>query len=260
MTAVDVVQLLLLLLGALGLSLAVSWAGLPVLGGGAFLAVGGYGTALLGPGGQGWPLGLAVLGSVAAGTAVGYLVALGASRLDGPPLALATWALAWLVQRLLLAYPDTFGGVDGLTRPAPSHLVTRTLGLDLTLSPAALVIITGALCLLAMAALARAASGPGGLDLAALREGPEIAAMLGVPVARRRRAVLALSGAVLAVAGAGKLLLLGLVVPSDVSPLVSLQLFVAVLLGGTARWWGPVVGVAVVASLPPVADAVARAA
>ncbi|MDX6217290.1 MAG: branched-chain amino acid transport system ATP-binding protein livM, partial [Frankiales bacterium] len=108
--------------------------------------------------------------------------------------------------------------------------------------------------------LLRAARGPGGLDLAALREGPEIAATLGVPVARRRRAVLALAGGVIAFAGAGNALLLGLVVPSDVSPLVSLQLFVAVLLGGTARWWGPVLGVAVLTALPPVADGLARAA
>ncbi|MDX6216169.1 MAG: branched-chain amino acid transport system permease protein, partial [Frankiales bacterium] len=212
MSAVDVAQVLYLLLAALGLSLAVSWAGLPVLGGGAFLAVGAYGTALLGPGGEHWPLGLAVLASVGLGAAVGFVVAVGASRLDGPPLALATWALAWLVQRLLLAYPGTFGGADGLTRPAPAHLVTRTFGLDVELSPAAHVGIALACCGLVVLALVRAARGPGGLDLAALREGPEIAATLGVPVARRRRAVLALVGGVIAFAGAGNALLLGLVV------------------------------------------------
>src|SRR4051812_14487767 len=260
MSTVDVAQLLYLLLAAQGLAFAVSWAGLPVLGGGAFLAVGAYGTALLGPGGQGWPLGLAVLASVLLGAAVGYVVALGASRLDGPPLALATWALAWLVQRLLLAYPDTFGGADGLTTPAPAHLVTRTFGLDVALTPALHVAVAALLCLLVLAATARVARGPGGLDLAGLREGPDLARTLGVPVARRRRAVLAVTGGVLALAGAGSTVLLGLVEPSDVSPLVSLELFVAVLLGGTARWWGPILGVAVLAVLPPLADAVARAA
>jgi len=260
MSAVDVAQALYLLLAALGLSLAVSWADLPVLGGGAFLAVGGYGTALLGPGGAGWPLGLAVLASVALGGLVGLVVAVGASRLDGPPLALATWALAWLVQRLLLAYPGSFGGDDGLARPAPAHLVTQTFGLDLVLSPAAHIGIAAGACALVVLVLVRVDRGPGGLDLAALREGPEIAAMLGVPVARRRRTVLALAAALVALAGAGDLVLLGLVEPSDVSPLVSLQLFVAVLVGGTARWWGPVVGVALLTALPPVADAVAGAA
>ena len=260
MSAVDVAQALHLLLAALGLSLAVSWADLPVLGGGAFLAVGGYGTALLGPGGAGWPLGLAVLASVVLGGAVGYLVAVGASRLDGPPLALATWALAWLAQRLLLAYPGAFGGADGLDRAAPAHLVTQTFGLDLVLTPAVHVALGAAACALVLAVLVRLDRGPGGLDLAALREGPEVAAMLGVPVARRRRTVLAVAGALVALAGAGDLVLLGLVEPSDVSPLVSLQLFVAVLVGGAARWWGPVLGVALLTALPPVADGLARAA
>jgi ABC-type branched-subunit amino acid transport system ATPase component len=53
-------------------------------------------------------------------------------------------------------------------------------------------------------------------------------------------------------------LLLGIISPSDVSPLVSLQLFVAVLIGG-AQWWGPVLGVAIVSVLPWAADQLANA-
>jgi branched-chain amino acid transport system permease protein len=256
-TAVDVAQALYLLLAALGLGLAVSYAGLPVLGQGAFIAVGAYGTALLGPGGQGWPLGIACATSVLLAGLLGWALALGASRLEGAYLALATWALAWLVQRALLGYPDVFGGADGLTRPSPAHLVSPALGLDIVLTPAVHVGVAAVLCLTVIAVLVRTGRGPGGLDLAALREGPALAASLGVPVAARRRAVLSVTAALGALSGAGSVVLLGLVAPSDVSPLVSLQLFVAVLLGGTATWWGPVLGVAVLTALPPVADAVA---
>ena len=259
MSALDVAQALWLLVAATGLALSVSYAGLPVLGAGAFLAVGGYGTALLGPGGAGWPLGLAVLASVALAAAAGWLVALGASRLEGPYLALATWALAWLVQRCLLAYPGRFGGSDGRTTPSPAHLVSPALGLDLTLTARAHVVVSLLLCLLLLAGLVRLGRGPAGLDLAALREGPDVAESLGVPVAARRRTVLAVTAALCALSGAGSTVLLGLVSPDDVSPLVSLELFVAVLLGGTARWWGPVLGVAVLTALPHVGDALARA-
>jgi branched-chain amino acid transport system permease protein len=259
MSAVEVAQALWLLVAALGLALSVSYAGLPVLGQGAFVAVGAFGTALLGPGGEGWPLGLACLTSVLLAALLGLLVAAGASRLEGAALALATWALAWLVQRALLAYPDVTGGVDGLTRPAPAHLVSPVLGLDLVLTPAVHVVLAGLLCAGLLAGLVRLQRGPAGLDLAALREGPELAASLGVPVAARRRAVLTVTAALGALSGAGSTVLLGLVAPSDVSPLLSLQLFVAVLLGGTARWWGPVVGVAVLTALPHVADGLARA-
>jgi ABC-type branched-subunit amino acid transport system ATPase component len=119
------------------------------------------------------------------------------------------------------------------------------------------VVVAAVLCLTVVAVLVRLERGPGGLDLAALREGPALAASLGVPVAARRRAVLSATAALGALSGAGSTVLLGLVSPSDVSPLVSLQLFVAVLLGGTARWWGPVLGVAVLTALPPLADALA---
>ncbi len=260
MTAVDVAQALWLLVAALGLALSVSYAGLPVLGAGAFVAVGGFGTALLGPGGQGWPIGIACGTSVLVAATVGYLVALGASRLEGAYLALATWALAWLVQRTLLAYPGAFGGADGVTLPSPAHLLSPVLGLDLVLTPTVHVVLAGLVVVTVLLALVRLDRGPGGLDLAALREGPALAASLGVPVASRRRVVLSCTAGLCALSGAGSTVLLGLVSPSDVSPVVSLELFVAVLLGGTARWWGPPFGVAVLTGLPYVSDALARSA
>jgi branched-chain amino acid transport system permease protein len=258
MSLLEVAQALWLLVAALGLSLSVSYAGLPVLGQGAFVAVGAFGTALLGPGGEGWPLGIALLASVLLAAVLGYVVAVGASRLEGASLALATWGLAWLVQRALLAYPDLSGGRDGLTRSAPAHLVSQTLGLDLVLTPTVHLVLAAVLCVGIVAVLLRLERGPAGLDLAALRESPVVAASLGIPVAQRRRTILSVTAALGALSGAGSTVLLGLVAPSDVSPLLSLELFVAVLLGGTARWWGPVLGVAVITALPHIADTVAR--
>lgn len=257
MSLVEWAQAGWLLVAVIGLSLSVSFAGLPVLGQGAFVAVGGFGTALLGPGGEGWPLGIACAASVLAAAVLGYAIALGASRLEGASLALATWALAWLVHRALLATPDVSGGVDGLTRAAPAHLVSETFGLDLVLTPIVHVVTASVLGLVLLAGLRRLDRGPAGLDLALLREDPALAASLGVPVARRRRTVLSVTAALGALSGAGSTVLLGLVAPADVSPTVSLQLFVAVLLGGTARWWGPVVGVSAITALPHVADTLA---
>ncbi|MDX6197860.1 MAG: branched-chain amino acid transport system ATP-binding protein livF [Actinomycetota bacterium] len=255
MTTVELAQALWLLVAALGLSLSVQYAGLPVLGQGAFVAVGGVGTALLGPGGAGWPLGLAALAAVVVAGGLGHLVAFGASRLEGAYLALATWALAWLAYRLMLAFPSTFGGAQGLVRRAPAHVVSPALGLDVRLTPAVHVGLAAVTCVVVILAVIRLDKGPAGLDLAALREGPELAASLGVPVAAHRRAVLTATASLGAVSGAGTVVLLGLVAPADVSPLLSLQLFVAVLLGGAAGWWGPVLGVALLTVLPHVADA-----
>ncbi|GAC1445217.1 MAG: hypothetical protein NVSMB55_25050 [Mycobacteriales bacterium] len=252
---IELAAALWLLVAALGLALSVQYAGLPVLGQGAFVAVGGVGTALLGPGGAGWPLGLAAATSVVVAGVLGHLVALAARRLEGAYLALATWALAWLVYRTMLAFPSAFGGAQGLVRRAPAHLVSPSLGLDLTLTPIVHVVFAAALCVVVVLALIRLDRGPGGLDLAALREGPGLAASVGVPVAARRRAVLTVTAALGALSGAGTVVLLGLVAPADVSPLLSLQLFVAVLVAGATRWWGPVLGVALLTALPHLADA-----
>jgi branched-chain amino acid transport system permease protein len=249
-SVVGVAQLLWLLVAALGLALSVSYAGLPMLGQSAFVAMGGYGVLLLGPGGAGLPLVLAAGLAVLLAAAAGNLLARGTARLDGGYLALATWALAWLAQRVPTAFPDLFGGTEGITRAVPARLVSRTLGFQFALTDRINLGLAAGICLLTAAALYRLGRGPAALDLAALRESPQLAASLGVPVAARRRAVLTVTAALGAVSGAGSAVLIGVISPADVNPLLSLELLVAVLVGGLASWSGPVLGVAVLAVLP----------
>ncbi|HVF05735.1 MAG TPA: branched-chain amino acid ABC transporter ATP-binding protein/permease [Frankiaceae bacterium] len=247
MSAVDLARDLYLLLAALGLNLAVGYAGQPVLGQGAFVAVGAYGTFLLA---GTLPLGLAVLVAVAGAAGLGWLVAYGAARLHGAFLALGTWALAWLAVAVLAAFPGRFGGEQGLLRAAPATLVSPSLGLSWRLTPRWHVAFAVLLCaglVLVTRALGR---GPLGLELAALRQGPEAAASVGVRGASLRRNALAAAAAFGALAGALTGVLLGVVAPSSVAPLLSIQLFVAVLIGGTASPYGPIAGIALVLLLP----------
>lgn len=248
---------LYLLVAAYGLALSVSYAGLPVLGQGAFVAVGAFGTSQLAA--HGVPLGVSVVTAVAIATVAGYLVGFAAARLAGAQLALATWALAWLAYTALVVFPRLSGGAQGLTRATPAHLVSPSLGLDVTLQPWLHVVIAALADVGLAAVLWRSSATAWGLDLAGLRSGAALADSLGVPVQRRRRAVLAASAALGAAGGAGTAVLLGVVAPADYSPLLSLQLFVAVLVGGTATWWGPAIGVALLAALPSTADAFASA-
>lgn len=258
MTALDLAAQLYLVLAALGLAVPVAYAGMPVLGQGAFVAVGGFGVLLLER--AGLPLVVAGIAAVALAALLGAVVAASAARLSGAPLALATWALAWLAATALVAFPALGGGSQGLVREAPAQLVSPALGVTVTLHPEVHVVFAGLLCALGVCLLARMDRGPLGLDLAALREGPLVASSLGVGVRARRQAALAVAAAIGALAGAGTTVLQGVIAPADVGPLLSLQLFVAVLIGGTARAWGPVLGVGVLALLPPVADALASAA
>ena len=251
-------QDLYLLLAAYGLALPVSYAGLPVLSQGAFVAVGAFGTALLA--GHGMPLLVAAIAATTIAGLAGYLVGFAATRLAGASLALATWGLAWLAYVVLTKFPAVSGGSQGLLRPTPARLVSPSLGAVLTLQPWVHAIAAAALCVIAALAVRRAAGGPWGLDWAALRTSPALADSLGVPVQRRRRALLAAGAAIGALAGSGTGILVGVVAPTDYSPLLSLQLFVAVLVGGTATWWGPAIGVALLAALPSASDGIASAA
>ncbi|MBV9368637.1 MAG: ATP-binding cassette domain-containing protein [Frankiales bacterium] len=247
-----------LLVAAYGLALAVSYAGLPVLGQGAFVAVGAFGTAQLAS--HGVPLLIAVVVSVVAAAVAGYLVGFAAARLAGSSLALATWGLAWLVYTALVLFPRLSGGSQGLTRPTPATLTSPALGVEIVLQPWVHAVVGGVLVVVLALILIRADAGPWGLDWAALRTGPALADSLGVPVQRRRRAVLAAAAALGALGGAGTAILQGVVAPTDYSPLLSLQLFVAVLVGGTATWWGPALGIGLLAALPATADSIASAA
>ncbi|MEO7263166.1 MAG: hypothetical protein ABI047_18225, partial [Jatrophihabitantaceae bacterium] len=211
MSAVGLAQSLWLLVAALGLALSVCYAGMPLLGQSAFVAVGGYGVLLLGPGGTGLPLGIAAALAVLLAAAAGYLTALATARLDGGYFALATWTLAWLVQRALIAFGDFFGGSEGITRSAPAELVSRTLGIQLTLTNRINLGLAAGTCLLVLAGLYRLGRGPAGLELACLRESPELATSLGIAVGARRRAVLTATAALGGLAGTGSTVLLGVI-------------------------------------------------
>ena len=106
------------------------------------------------------------------------------------------------------------------------------------------------LCALALARAERLRRGPAGRDAVALREDPEAALALGVPVAARKAALLAIAGAFGAAAGAGFALLLGVAAPADTSPLLALQLFAAVIVGAGAPVAGPLLAFAVIAGVP----------
>ena len=239
---------LYLLAAVFGLALVVAHAGMPVLAQGAFAAVGGVGALQLER--AGLPIGsavlLAVLGGAVAGAATGALVA----RADSPAIALATWALSWLVYTALLAFPGLAGGEQGLTRP-PDDRVEGLLG-TITLTPRVHAITAAVLCVVAYFAAARLRTD----DVAATRDDAELARTLHVPVERRRIELMAVAGALGAAAGAGVSLLVGVAAPADLSPLLSLQLFAAVIVGGTSPVLGPVLAFAVIAAIPRLTDAI----
>jgi ABC-type branched-subunit amino acid transport system ATPase component/ABC-type branched-subunit amino acid transport system permease subunit len=220
---------LYLLVAVLGLLPAVSLAGMPVLAGSAFAAVGGISALQLER--AGLPIGGAVLLAVVLGTLAGAATGALVGRAQPPFVALSTWALTWLAYSALLGFPSLSGGTEGLTRPVVDRVETP-FGVAITLTPRVHLIVSAVLCAVVYVLVARIRRGPAGQDALALRDDPELAAALRVPVRRRRAGLLALAGGTGAAAGAGIAIALGVAAPADVSPLLALQLLAAAIAGG----------------------------
>ena len=239
-------------LAAIGLNFAVGMAGIPSLGHGAFVAVGAFAVAVLRTT-AGWDPSAATLAAVVLAGAAGLLVGAGAIRLSRPIVAIATWVVAWLVTFGLAGFPGLFGGLQGLAVPEGS-LGIAPIGAVVRLTPGvhyelALLLVAGALA--AYVVLSRA---PWGLALAAARDAPAPAAAIGVEQGRLQFRTFAASAAVCGLAGALSVQLVGVADPTAFGPLLSVELFVAVLLGGVGRSLGPVVGAAGLLLIPRVAQ------
>jgi branched-chain amino acid transport system permease protein len=240
-------------LAAVGLNAAVGLGGIPVLSQGAFMAVGAFTVGRL-MGIHGWdPASAALVGivvSLAAGAAVGVV----ATRLRPAFVAVATWLVAWLVGLALEAFPGLFGGSQGLVVDnVPFHVAG--VGPAVAMTPTILYETALALVVLSLLAFRVVSRNRPGLELAAVRQGPEAAAALGVPAARLEWGAVVAAAGVAGAAGALAAQVAGVADPASFGPLRSVELFVAVLLGGAGTTLGPVAGAAVLAALPRLSNA-----
>jgi len=242
----DLAGFVYLALAAVGLGYAVGLAGIPSLGQGAFLGIGAFTEALL-RAKAGWPLLPSLLVAIAVTAAAGVLTGIATGRLRSAFVAVSTWILSWIVLLLLTSFPRISGGAQGLVLPE-----TTVLGHTVTPTGHYLVALTLiALAILALAVLAP--RGPG-LALAAGRDHPAAALGLGVAVARSRLGVFAASATIAGLAGALGVELAQVADPSSYGPVLSFELFVAVILGGARLPLGPVVGLAVISGFRHLAE------
>lgn len=234
----DLAGFVYLALAAVGLGYAVGLAGIPSLGQGAFLGIGAFTEALL-RAKAGWPLLPSLVVAVGATAAVGVLTGLATGRLRSAFVAVSTWILSWIVLLLLTSFPGISGGAQGLVLPEASVF-------GHPLSPTGHYLVGITLVALAVLALATLAPRGAGLALAAGRDAPAAATGLGVPVARLRLGIFTASATIAGLAGAFGVELAQVADPSSYGPILSFELFVAVILGGARMPLGPVVGLAVI--------------
>jgi branched-chain amino acid transport system permease protein len=225
----------------LGLDILTGYTGQISIGHGAFMAIGGYTTAVMSRDHH-TSLVLTMLLAFAVCFAFGLLVGLPALRLSGVYLALATFALAVSVPQLPLKFSRFLGGSGGVqSHTVPSHLRLYAY----SWASAAILFVLGWLVL----------RGRTGRAFRAIRDSEVAAASSGVRLPIYKTLAFGVSAAYAGVAGS--LFVMGtngFAQPNEFGIILSLELLVGAAVAGLGSLWGVLVGAAFIALLPTVSS------
>lgn len=236
-----IVQVMILGLFALSLDLLLGYAGVVSLGHAAYFGLGAYTAGILSVNGWGEPisgLGLAMIVSMVAGWLSSFLVVRGQdlTRL------MVTLGLALMLFEIANKTVSITGGVDGLWGVSTSPLFGFfEFGLDgKTAFFYSFFVLLGCFLL-----LKRIVGSTYGLSLIAIREGVTRMPAIGVSVPKRLRSVYTLSAAIAGLAGALMVQTTQFVSLDALSFQRSADVLIMLILGGTGRLYGALVGAAI---------------
>jgi ABC-type branched-subunit amino acid transport system ATPase component/ABC-type branched-subunit amino acid transport system permease subunit len=229
-------------IAASGLSIITGLAGYVSLGQGAFIGLGGYTVGILAthhPDTSVW-LWVPVAGVVAA--LVALLLGLVALRASGPSFVIITVAFLFLVQVIAINWRSLTGGTEGLSLPLP------TWSFDFANWPFyyALVAILALQVLLAWW-VRRTKLGTG---LISIREDETKASTIGINLPVEKMIAFVASSVFVGMAGGVYGYYLTFIDPRGMfNILLSVETMLALLIGGKATLWGPVLGAFIVEPL-----------
>jgi branched-chain amino acid transport system permease protein len=249
------------LIALIGLNVLTGYAGQISLGHGAFMAIGGYTTAIL-MADHGvkdiWTIPIAAL---VAG-AVGFLFGIPALRLSGLYLALATFAVAVAMPSVIKKFEGFTGGGSGINLFGTPELTAsltpvKILGVELNFNNWLYALCwTVALVLYLVAWLLL--RGRTGLALRAIRDSETAAQSSGVSLPRLKTFAFAVSAAYAGVAGSLFAIATTFVNPDAFPVALSIFLLVGVVVGGLGSLTGLLAGAVFIQFLPLWAQEVSR--
>jgi branched-chain amino acid transport system permease protein len=231
-------------ISALGLNLLTGNSGQISLCHSSFMAVGAYLASLLTLH-AGLPFWAAIPLAAVAASALGALLGMPASRLQGIYLALATLGFLQIVQIAIEEGAALTGGVRGL-KISPATLAGAKLGFY----PMFLVVL--GVCAFAIWTTTRLLRSRVGREFNAVRTSPHAAQALGVSVARVKLVAFALSAAYAGVAGGLLAVVVGFIDPNEFGVSAALRQITFIVVGGMGSVAGSVLGAAVLSALPEV--------
>ena len=227
----------------LGLNVLTGYTGQISIGHGAFMAIGGYTTAIMSAEHHTNLIATLPL-AFAIAFACGLLVGLPALRFSGVYLALATFALAVSVPQLPLKFSKFTGGSNGIrTVDTPTNLwlygVTWTCGA--LLFAAAWLLLRGRI----------------GRAFRAVRDSEVAATSSGVELSVYKTLAFGVSAAYAGVAGSLFVLATnGFAQPNEFGILLSLKILIGAAVAGLGSLWGVLAGAVFIGMLPEISSSV----
>lgn len=237
-------RVITLAIAALGLNLLTGYSGQISIGHGAFFGVGAYTTAIL-VADHGWPF----LGSTVAAAALAFLVgvAIGipALRIRGLYLALVTIALAVLFPQIIKRFSELTGGTQGKRVPGFDAPDWSGLADDQWVYYVLL-----AVALLSWLLVRNLIRSRVGRALIAIRDNEIAAEVLGVNLAYYKVVTFGVSAMLAGIGGSLSVYVTGFVDARSFDIRLSIEILVAVVIGGVATVFGPAIGAFLIEFVP----------
>ena len=230
----------------LGLNLQWGLTGLFNVGLAGFVAIGAYTSALLTTpetvgrfGGFDLPIAFGWLGAMVVAGLAAAIIGVATLRLKSDYLAITTFGVAVVVQLVALNAQSLTGGPFGIgfiPRPFAGLAETPLLFNFANLGVVAIVM------LIVYVALEHLSRSPWGRVLKALREDERAAVSLGKSARFYRVQAFAVGGAIMGLAGAIQAHFVGFIAPDNYVPILTFQVWVMLIVGGSGSNKGAVVG------------------
>lgn len=234
-------QVLIVSIFALSLDLILGYAGIVSLGHAAFFGVGAYTAGILAVKGWGEPVsGLLAGGALAA--LAGFVVSFLVVRGEDLARLMVTLGIGLLLYEAANRAAFITGGVDGLS----GVVMWKLLGVfPFDISGKTAYVYSFVVLVLVFVALRRLVASPFGLSLTGIRENKRRMPAIGAPVQRRLVAAYTIGAAVAGVAGALLAQTTQFVGLDSLGFNRSAELMIMLVLGGTGRLYGAIIGAAV---------------
>jgi branched-chain amino acid transport system permease protein len=234
-------QIMIIGLFALSLDLILGYAGIVSLGHAAFFGLGAYTAGLLAVHGWGEPLSGLLAGAVVAGV-FGFVTSFLVVRGQDLTRLMVTMGICLMLHEAANKASFITGGVDGLS----GMMVGKLFGVfEFDLNGTVAFWYSFAVLFILFVVLRRVVKSPFGLSLIGIREGVRRMPSLGVNVNRRLIAIFTAAAAIAGVAGALLAQTTQFVGLDALGFPRSAELLIMLVLGGTGRLYGALIGAAV---------------